>query len=239
MRGLDKNIFIVVPCYNEESRLGSVLKGFLDSPYRFVFVNDGSRDDTLAVLRNSVKPPNYVISLDKNAGKAEAVRRGIEFIKTLDEFSQAEWVGYWDADMAAPIGEIPRFIDFAELAGGADAVYGSRVMRLGSVIKRSPFRHALGRVFCTLISLMFGLESYDTQCGAKLFKKGALGAAFDAPFTSRWIFDVEIILRLRSFKQIECPLGRWEDVKGSKVAPLKIFLRVAEDIRKIYKKYGN
>ena len=234
---MDKNIFLIVPCYNEELRLKETLKDFTGSPYRFVFVDDGSTDATRQVLESGVKPPNYYLSLDKNSGKAEAVRAGILFLKTLKEYGEIEWAGYWDADMATPLTEVEYFLRYADLYGGADAVYGSRVMRLGGVIKRHLSRHLLGRIYCTIISTLFGLKSYDTQCGAKLFRKNVLGTAFNEAFISRWIFDVEIILRLKYFKQIECPLKRWEDVKGSKITPFKSFVSVAVDIVKIFNKY--
>ncbi len=237
MRGLEKNVFLIVPCYNEEKRLGKNLNTFIGSPFRFVFVDDGSKDLTKKILENGVKAPNYFISLPANSGKAEAVRKGVEFVRSLEEYGEADWIGFWDADMAAPLDEVAHMIDFVELSGGADAVYGSRVMRLGSVIKRKSLRHFLGRIFCTFVSMLFGIESYDTQCGAKLFNKAALEKAFAEPFLSRWIFDVEIILRLKGLKQIECPLNKWEDVKGSKISPFNSFAAVAADIIKIYSKY--
>ena len=237
MRADDKNIFIIVPCYNEASRLATSLKDFLGSPYRFIFVDDGSEDGTLRTLKAGVSLPNYLVSLDKNYGKAEAIRRGMEFLKTAEGFDGAEWIGYWDADMATPLAEVERLLEYERISGGADTVYGSRVMRLGSVIRRNALRHIAGRIFCTFISVIFSLKSYDTQCGAKLFRKKAALAAFAEPFVSRWIFDVEVILRLRNFKQLECPLGRWEDVKGSKLASIKAIFSVAADVARLISKY--
>jgi hypothetical protein len=69
------------------------------------------------------------------------------------------------------------------------------------------------------------LPVYDTQCGAKLFRSGpALEAALAAPFVSRWVFDVELLLRLLSGEGAdrigpeqmrELPLRTWRDVGGS------------------------
>jgi len=234
---MNNNIFIIVPCYNEAARLKERLRDFISSPYRFVFVNDGSSDGTNELLRNNVKDPNYVVSLDRNSGKSAAVRAGVLFIRSLKEFNEVEWVGFWDADMATPIGEIPEFLEYVRDHGDADAVYGSRVLKLGSTIERRFSRHILGRIFCTITSICLGLKCYDSQCGAKLFKKATLDKAFGEPFISKWVFDLEIILRLAGFKQIEYPVTKWEDVKGSKITPLKSFLSVSSDIWKIYKKY--
>jgi dolichyl-phosphate beta-glucosyltransferase len=211
----------------------------LNSPYRFIFVDDGSSDGTRRFLENNVKPPNYCLFLESNSGKAEAVRRGMLFLKSLNEYNSMEWAGFWDADMAAPVSEVGDFLSYSEFYGNADAIYGSRIMRCGSVIKRRLSRHILGRIYCTIISILFGLKCYDTQCGAKLFRKAVLGAAFNEPFVSNWVFDVEIILRLKEFKQIEYPLKYWEDIKGSKISPLKALPGVAADICRIYRKYRN
>lgn len=237
MRDLQKNIIVIIPCYNEGERLKNSLEHFRDCPYRLIFVNDGSSDNTREFLEANIHAPDRVLSLDKNSGKAEAVRRGMLYLMSLQEYEEVQWAAFWDADLATPVSELADFLDFAARNGGADAVYGSRIMRLGSNIKRNFSRHVLGRLYCTLISALFGIKCYDTQCGAKVFRKSTLEQAFLEPFISRWVFDVEIILRLNAFKQLECPVKKWEDVKGSKIAPLKAFASVAFDILKIRRKY--
>ncbi|MFT5358366.1 MAG: hypothetical protein ACI9KE_005604, partial [Polyangiales bacterium] len=102
-------VALIVPCYNEEKRLDEA--AFLSAlsaqeNLRIRFVNDGSRDGTLRVLRElqSVAPPFRVEVLDlpKNVGKAEAVRLGL--LHEFDTVSpKAEYVGYWDADLATPL----------------------------------------------------------------------------------------------------------------------------------------
>jgi glycosyltransferase involved in cell wall biosynthesis len=200
-------------------------------------VNDGSTDGTKQILEKTITYPDHILTLEKNSGKAEAVRAGILFLKTLKEYNEIEWAGFWDADMSTPIAEIPDFITYAKEHNDADTVYGSRVLKLGSTIKRLLSRHLLGRVYCTITSICLNLECYDSQCGAKLFKKGTLDKAFSEAFISRWIFDLEIIKRLSGFKQIEYPVTRWEDVKGSKISPFTSFPSIAADIWKIYKNY--
>ncbi len=77
--------------------------------------------------------------------------------------------------------------------------------------------------------MVLGLEVYDTQCGAKLFRAcPKIKALFQQPFHSRWIFDVEIIARLIQASRgnelmspehviYEFPLTEWRDVPGSKL----------------------
>ena len=105
-----------------------------------------------------------------------------------------------------------------------------------------------GRVFATLASLILGLGVYDTQCGAKLFRVAEeIRRIFDSPFTSRWIFDVEILARLSASRQasgrrnvsgaiLEVPLPVWHEVAGSKLG-LRNMLASVVDLLRIYRRY--
>ena len=223
-------VAVVIPCYNEAERLpAETIAAFLQShpSVAFVLVNDGSRDRTEEVLRElAARFPGQaaVVSLDKNQGKAEAVRQG-----TLAALEQSpQFVGYWDADLATPLNEIERFRTILIERPQLLLAMGSRVRLLGRHIERSAARHYLGRVFATCASLALAMPVYDTQCGAKLFRVSPqTRGIFDAPFRSRWIFDVELLARLRRAcdnapmedRICEVPLESWRDVRGSKLRP--------------------
>jgi len=236
---------IVVPCFNEAARLRPSdfwLFASREPQVRFVFVNDGSTDGTAALLQRmaSLEPLRFsVVELPANQGKAEAVRQGM--CRALDD--GASYAGYWDADLATPLDEIPRFLAHLEAVPALQLVLGARVQLLGRSVDRSPFRHYVGRVFATLTSLTLGLPVYDTQCGAKLFRNTPLTRAlFEEPFASRWAFDVEILARLlrdarvqypEMAQQLVCelPLQTWRDVPGSKVRPGDFLKSVLELVR--------
>ena len=236
---------IVVPCYNEAGRLNA--GEFLERARRqtdlhFLFVNDGSTDGTGGILdRLSRACPERIrhVTMERNRGKAEAVRRGF-----LDSFDSGfDVIGYWDADLATPLETIPRFCDLLE-GGEVDGVIGSRVRLLGRHIRRNLLRHYLGRVFATCASLAIGLRVYDTQCGAKVFRNSErLRQVFRTPFRVKWTFDVEILARFLLLERIfggpatrdlfvEYPLERWDDVPGSKLKG-RDFFRGAWEILKI------
>ena len=234
---------IVVPCYNEERRLN--VQAFRDfTAADFLFVNDGSRDGTLKLLQSlhAEQPDRFtVLDLDRNRGKAEAVRRGM--LAALDR--RPDFVGFWDADLATPLSEMPGFIEVFDSRPDIDMVFAARVRLLGRQISRRPGRHYFGRVGATLISSSLGLAVYDTQCGAKLFRVGDdIGQLFAEPFISRWIFDVEIIARLVSARGrdaaaraiYELPIKQWHDVTGSKVRSTD-FLRALRDLWRIHRYY--
>jgi glycosyltransferase involved in cell wall biosynthesis len=246
------NITIVVPCYNEAKRLAiPQFRSFLVShpEVRFLFVNDGSRDNTLEVLNALVAedPRHYeVLDLEKNGGKAEAVRRGM--VKALAE--GANYAGYWDADLATPLAEIPRFVDTLETHRERDVVFGSRVRLLGRAIARRALRHYLGRLFATVASFVLDLPVYDTQCGAKMFRSSdEARTLFATRFNVNWTFDVEVIARLQRSRLraqnprdassciYELPLNEWHDVAGSKVRP-KDFFKAFFEMLLVYRMYG-
>jgi dolichyl-phosphate beta-glucosyltransferase len=230
-------VTIIVPCFNEERRLAA--DGFqplLDAGAKVLFVDDGSTDQTLRVLRElCAKPGVSVLALDKNQGKAEAVRRGL--LAALE--SGAEVVGYLDADLATPAAEMVRL---TRHIGEHQAALGSRVALLGRRIERKASRHYLGRVFATVASIILELPVYDTQCGAKAFAASPLlASALAEPFSARWAFDVELIgrllagapglLGLRPEAFVEMPLRSWVDVAGSKLRPLQFPLLGLELLR--------
>ena len=238
---------IVVPCYNEEHRLRTdqFLEFLCHSQVSFVFVDDGSRDhtiDRLEGLRAGHEDRVFVLRLPANGGKAEAVRAGLNF--ALDQ--NADYIGFWDADLATPLDAIPQFLAVLAAKPELDMVFGSRVKLLGRHVQRKPSRHYLGRVFATVVSSMLRLPIYDTQCGAKIFRVRPKTRELIAdPFLSRWVFDVELIARyirqLGSAQQAaqgiyEFPLDVWEDVGGSKIRPFD-FLAALRDIVLIYRKY--
>ncbi len=190
---------IIVPCHNEARRLQAAeFQKFVAEHrhVRFLFVNDGSSDETPALLERIAKTDALrftILHLAKNSGKAEAVRQGVLHASA----AQTEYIGYWDADLATPLDEIPGFVDVLENRPEISLVLGSRVPLLGHEIRRRPLRKMLGRLFSRVTSMVLGLRVHDTQCGAKLFRNTpTLLAAFLQPFGSRWIFDVELLARL-------------------------------------------
>jgi glycosyltransferase involved in cell wall biosynthesis len=214
----------------------------------FLFVNDGSTDGTLQMLEKlRCTSPDTIRVLDQqpNKGKAEAVRNGMLEAMSTD----ADFVGFWDADLATPLAALPRFLEVLEDRSGVDVVLGSRVKLLGRTIERHPWRHYLGRVFATLVSELLRMPVYDTQCGAKMFRStDELRAALATPFHTAWLFDVEIIARLIGAdpggtpavarRLYELPLDEWRDIPGSKLTRAS-YVRAASSILALYREYGD
>lgn len=241
---------VVIPCYNEEQRLRR--EAFLDfaaacPDVRLLFVNDGSTDRTLDVLQELVDEAPYqldVCDLPQNGGKAEAVRQGM--LAALS--TSAECVGFLDADLATPLDAIPLFADVLRRRHEIEVVIGSRACLLGRRIQRNPKRRLLGRLFATVASQVLWTPIMDTQCGAKLFRgSDQLRLALSQPFLARWIFDVELLARMKQLRHLknqspladivfEQPLDEWFEIPGSKLKATD-FLKAPWELVQIYQRY--
>jgi glycosyltransferase involved in cell wall biosynthesis len=243
------NVTIVVPAYNEAERLdaGAFLRFAAERDWlNFLFVDDGSRDrsrDLFANMERECPAQIRTLGFTENQGKAEAVRRGL--LLALE--AKPDLVGFWDADLATPLGEIDGFVSRFDADPELEMVLGSRVRLLGAHIVRDRARHYLGRVAATLASVVLGLAVYDTQCGAKLFRVNqTLRSILAEPFLTRWIFDIEVLARWLQLRTAdrgrvaqfirEVPVASWHDVSGSRLKP-RDFARVPLDLWKVHRRY--
>lgn len=241
-------VCIVIPCYNEEARLPvDEIRAFIHKPeaagVTLLFVNDGSTDGTERVIQGLVaeNPAVYqYYAMPANGGKAEAVRNGMLQALSL---SKADYIAFFDADLATPLEEVAHFFRFCENKAYPIMV-GSRLLRLGANVSREPLRHYFGRVFNTVVCNMIHISIYDTQCGAKMFHRSLVEPLFSKPFMSKWLFDVELFLRYRNLvgrsqlleTVMEIPLRTWIEKGGSKVKA-STFLKAPMELWRITSHY--
>jgi glycosyltransferase involved in cell wall biosynthesis len=235
------SLAIIVPCFNEEKRLDQLaFSQFaqLHQHIQIVFVNDGSSDKTVNIIENIIACHNNteLVNLSRNMGKGEAVRQGLIHAAKSQSFN---FIGYLDADLSASLEEFQDIYKYS-IEKNADFIFGSRIKKLGSVIRRSYLRHIVGRILVTVIDKKFQLGYYDTQCGAKIFKSSLLQNILHKPFFTKWFFDIEIFLRLKAenknYVGIEYPLQTWENKKGSKINLLS-FPIISKEIFVLLSKY--
>lgn len=244
--GQQSNVLLgmVVPCFNEAKRLDPEYWDHIinsNNNVAWCFVDDGSTDNTVEILR-SVKGPFKVVTLESNSGKGEAVRQGLHSI--LEEFQDIPYLGYIDSDMAFAKMEVIDFcqggIQTFESKPELDSIIGSRIKLAGAQICRSEGRHLLARTVATLIGLFWKEMPYDTQCGLKLFRsRGAIQNCLSKPFVTRWMFDIEIFMRIESTKSspisiVEIPLQYWKEIGSSKInakEKIRIFLEILQILK--------
>lgn len=219
---------VVIPCYNEETRLKKeFFTNFVKQNlgYKLCFVNDGSTDNTLAVLNELAKGREDYISVyncKKNGGKAEAVRQGV--LHLLKD-TQLDYIGYLDADLST------NFQDFTDLVttiskSEFQIVGGSRIARMGADITKAGSRAIISKTINLIIRKILGMSFQDTQCGAKVMTRNVAERMFQKKFLTSWLFDVEIFMRMRihygldKAKTMICeePLKRWIHEDGSKLS---------------------
>lgn len=238
---------IVVPCYNEEKRFP--FADFLSFAQRnpevlLCFVNDGSKDKTLAVLRGlqSECPENvHVHSMEKNGGKSEAVRQGMLYVH---ENFNASLIGFLDADLATKPEEWLAMAKYKEQYPQFGAIVGSRIQRLGANINRDDNRSLLSSIVKKFIRIILKTPFQDTQCGAKIFHRSLVPFLFSESFNTPWLFDVEIFLRLqKKFGKttlqkgvLEYPLMHWTEVGDSRLK-LKHSIKIPFQLSQLYYQY--
>lgn len=244
------DIVIVIPCYNEQTRLPvNDYSAFLEKnpKAKVCFVNDASTDATKEVLQSLQSLlPKQIILLDneRNQGKAEAVRKGVLF---CNKQKLAPQIAYLDADLATSLEECYEIS--TNLNNEKSFVFASRILKIGSVVERRFSRFLFGRIIATFISNILNIKVYDTQCGCKVFTSEIANLLFGKPFISKWLFDVELFSRilchygesegLRMMEEI--PVKQWIDQGESKVK-MAYFFRLWYDlflIRKIHRKNMN
>ena len=219
---------VVIPCYNEEDRLLST--EFTDyitknSGYHLCFVNDGSKDKTLEVLKELQKGREDFITIydcEKNGGKAEAVRLGMLHMSKKEDL---DYIGFLDADLSTDLAD---FDDLVKTIEHSDfkIVSGSRIARMGADITKESARKIISLTINFIIRKILSMDFKDTQCGAKIFHKDVINIAFKKEFVTQWIFDVEIFKRMTQYyglkkaKAMLCeqPLKRWIHADGSKLS---------------------
>ena len=230
---------IVIPCFNESKRLQSdkFIEHLEKNPQlSFMFVNDGSSDQTLIMLKNMAKrsPRSHFIDLPKNSGKAEAVRQG------MLEASKEEYthIGFLDADLTISLETASEMIQMLYVEE-KEFIYASRKKRVLSNKNQNLFRKLLSLSFSKVSRFMIGLPVNDTQCGSKFFRAHLIPVLFKNSFISKWVFDVEVFFRFKFYFEeqveenlLEYPLIHWDDNTTTKIK-LKDYLKVPLHLLKI------
>lgn len=216
------DITIVIPVYNEQSRIGKTMDRVVeylqsrDFNSRVLVINDGSTDGTIEVIGQYCKTniPVDIFSLNPNQGKGAAVKRGLEL-------AESDYVLFSDADLSTPIEELDRMITLIE--EGYDIVIGSRAIAGSNIAQRQSLgRQSMGRIFNKLVQIFVFSGIKDTQCGFKLFRTNVAKKIVKYQVIKRFAFDVELLYIAQKFgyKILETPVT-WKHVKFSRVNVLK------------------
>ena len=209
---------IIIPSYNEEQKLPKTLRlfdaYFKQQPYDYeiIVVNDGSKDQTAAVIESLKTEVANLKFIDnkENHGKGYVVRQGMLEAK-------GEYRIFTDADNSTTIEQIEKM--WPEFENGFDVVIGSRDVEGASMEPFLPlFRRLLGEVFNLVVQVMVGLWGiWDTQCGFKGFTARSVEMVFPKCLINRFAFDPEVLIlaKKRGFKIKEIPIVWKNDTRSS------------------------
>ncbi|MGW6454766.1 glycosyltransferase [Streptomyces sp. NPDC055078] len=236
--GTGVDLSVIVPAYNEETRLRPTLDAIRAhltadpdrwGSWELIVVDDGSTDATAAIAREAAaeEPRIQLIAADDgaNRGKGDALRRGV-----LASYGRR--ILLTDADLATPITDLDR-LDQQLAADGTTAAIGSRAHPESRIeVHQWRVREWLGRLGNRLIRAVAVPGIHDTQCGFKLFDGDKVRSAFADSRLNGWGIDVEI---LRFFRRAGWPVSEvpvnWSHQQGSKVRPLDYGMVLLELVR--------
>lgn len=207
-----KNIDIVVPCYNEQAVISTfyettndIVKNIPDCRFRFIFVNDGSGDDTLLLIKGLKSTYDNVdfISFSKNYGKEAAMYSGLKS-------TTGDYVIVMDADLQHPPALIPQMVE--SINKGHDCCAAYRTTRTGE----NPIRSLLSRQFYKLNNKITNVWMPYGATDYRIMSRQMIAAIISLPEVQRFSkgifgyvgFDTEWI----AYENVERTLGttKWE-----------------------------
>ncbi len=213
---------IVIPAYNEANRIERTLRTYHEyfaakhMPFELVVVLNGCKDNTIGVVERVRKDlaTNTIVIIDlPQAGKGLAIKAGFADALTRNN----DLIGFVDADMAT---KPEAYDDLIANIGDNDGIIASRYMPGAQISPPRPAykRYGSRLVYDPLKWLLFGLSYYDTQCGAKLFKRATLETVNPQLTVAQWAFDAELLYLCKKagYTVIEIPTV-WEDQAESKL----------------------
>ena len=235
------SLLLLIPAYNEEQRIGPVLREYAQhfrehyaGPSRIVVVLNGCRDNTLGVVQTVAAqfPEISHLNFPGRIGKGGALIEGLKLAP------EADLIGYVDADGATGPA---AFLGLVKWLAEVDCAIGSRWLP-GSVLHQSqPWtRRLFSRAFHAIVQALFWMHIQDTQCPAKLLRRAAVEQVHDALQIADLAFDVNLLYALKrhGFTVREVPI-EWTDKLGSTVtrsllrSSLVMFLSVVR-LRLVY-----
>jgi glycosyltransferase involved in cell wall biosynthesis len=157
---LKNRIFLVIPSYNEEKRIGAVLKAVRSSKLPIILVDDGSTDST---FRIASKTADRVVRHKTNLGKGAALKTGCEAAFTMG----ADAVILMDSDGQHKVEDLTKFVD--AINNGYEVVFGSRNLSYGVPL----VRYIGNKIISILISLLFKIYISDILCGYRAITRKA------------------------------------------------------------------
>tara|TARA_B100000035_G_C20888154_1_gene503654 strand:+ start:99 stop:830 length:732 start_codon:yes stop_codon:yes gene_type:complete len=239
-----KTLSVILPLFNEEQRLNSLFieikkfKFLKKNKIEFIFVNDGSIDNSNLLIKNFINENHKkidlkLISYKNNQGKGFALKKGVARAKH-------DWIITVDIDLSVKLEQIKIWQKKKLISKKQNVYFGSRLLSKSKVTAKKN-RMIIGFVFNIFLRKILNsdlLNIRDTQCGFKLYKKRIAKKIFYQLTENGYIHDVEVLILLQKLKILvkELPV-EWKHKSGSKINLFIDSIIMLKDIFILKKKY--
>ena len=199
---MEKKLSIIIPCYNEESFIYTILNNILESSLpntiskELIVVNDGSTDNSMKLIEDfkNIHPgcDMMIVNHPVNKGKGSCIKTGIQY-------ATGDYIIIQDADLEYDPKDYNKMLSLF-LENRADVVYGSR-FRTGDAHRVLFFMHTIGNKFLTFLCNLFTqLNLTDMECGYKMFRSEILKNI--QLHEQRFGFEPEVTSKISRIKNI-------------------------------------
>lgn len=221
-------VSVVIPAYNESERIVPTIGAIASymsgrgEPWELLVADDGSTDDTVALVHDLGLVNLTVLEAQENGGKGSAVRRGMLA-------ARGDVVLFADADQSTPIEQFEALR--ASIDEGFDVAVGSRAADGSLESSKSTLRRVLSGGLRAVVRLGFNVGVKDTQCGFKLFTAQAANDLFRRQRIDGFSFDLEVLYLAEKleYRISEVPV-EWIDAPGSTVDAARVAVRFLRDL---------
>lgn len=208
-------ISIIIPAYNEETRMRSTLDmcaGYFLKRYpgcEILVICDG-HDATAGIVRELSEEYSgiFLFEYRNRLGKGGGITEGFRKAK-------GDSIAFVDADGSVSPEDLEKIIRSLD---DADCAIGSRRLPESIIVKKQPFKRRItSRAFNVLVNVVFDLKIHDTQCGAKAFRKDVITSVLPEIKSRGFEFDVELLWRIKKkgFSIREVPIA-WQHTENSR-----------------------
>lgn len=227
------DVSVILPVYNEQSCIGCTFDAVLGysrshPTYQFIFVSDGSIDQTQRILEQRIAGAETVqiqlCAYHDRGGKGHAVRRGIEM-------ADGDYICFMDGDLAYSLDHLDLLVSKLE---HYEVVIGCRGLVPGGDRGLNPTRKVAGKIYNLLSKKILNLNYIDMQAGLKGFQKQAARELFSRQVLTGFSFDVELIYLAKkldyAIAEIPAHVSVSHSHKISKVNLVKDSLKMLGDL---------
>ena len=226
-----RKILIVIPAYNEEDNITTVINELRDEypSYDYVIVNDGSLDRTSRICKEN---GFNLISLPINLGLSGAFQTGMKFAYRNGYDAALQF----DADGQHDPAYIGAMVERMEQTD-ADIVIGSRNLSKDGYEGYTLLRKLASKAYIRCLAFAAGFKLSDSQCGFKGFRRETAQASFSECEVNGFAFDFEVLIKAKNMgkKILEMPV-KVINHRESKVSVLRDSVKMLKDVRKIKKR---